>query len=146
MIKKMMAVCTLFSLVILGIGAASLYAEENVEVRIRIIKASNTASAFDSSLSDIKSQLSRLNYSSYRLITVASKSAPVRNHLEFSMPNGDSMRVVLLDIENTFIKLLVSMDKAGLKTNFKIVNNGTVIMGGDQYEDGYLVVAITASY
>jgi len=119
---------------------------DTIKIDVTVIKASNQGDQIDSSLSKIKSQLKRLNYTNYSLISQNSKTGTPRGELIFKLPDGDTMRVVLIDVEDGSIKLLVSIEKAGLKTNFKIVNNGTVIVGGNAYQDGYMVIAITASY
>ncbi|RJP59330.1 MAG: hypothetical protein C4541_06275 [Candidatus Auribacter fodinae] len=145
MIKTMYLMCIISFVTALCCASQPVFAQD-ITVGITVVKASNNGTEFDSSLTGIKSQLARLNYTSYKQIKTDQKTGQPREEVWFDLPNGDRMRVVLLGIENTYIKLLVSMEQAGLKTHFKIINNGTVIVGGNEYEDGYLVVALTASY
>ncbi|MCD6460894.1 hypothetical protein J7L67_09565 [bacterium] len=123
-----------------------LYAAQTVKISILVIKASNNGNSVDPALNHLKSQLNRLNYSSYLLIKSDSKQDKVNGKVQFYLPDGDVLNVNLNNIGKSFITLDVSMFKAGMKTNFKIVNGGTVLIGGNEYEDGTLVIAITASY
>jgi len=142
MIKKIG--CLLFLLFAFSMQS-SAYAQK-ITVETSFIKASNKGDVIDSRLRKIASQLVRLNYPSYSLIGRGKKTGRPREELLFDMPDGDTLRIVVIGIEDTYIKLLVSMKNAGLKTNFKINNNGTVIVGGNEYQDGSLIIALTASY
>lgn len=144
MIKKIGGILFLsliFAFSVLG----SAYAQK-VTVEASFIKGSNRGDTVDSKLQKIVSQLVRLNYSSYSLIGRDTKTGKPREELLFDMPDGDTLRIVVLGIEDTYIKLLVSMKNAGLKTNFKINNKGTVIVGGNEYQDGSLIISLTVSY
>ncbi len=144
MIKKIGGALFL-SLIIAFSVLGSAYAQK-VTVETSFIKGSNKGDIIDSKLKNIVSQLASLNYSSYSLIGRDVKTGDPREELLFDMPDGDTLRIVILGIEDTYIKLLVSMKNAGLKTNFKINNKGTLIVGGNEYQDGSLIIALTVSY
>lgn len=123
----------------------SVYSQE-ITISITVVKASNDKDYFDPALENISSQLKSLNYRSYSMLTNVSKSAYLKNDLQFTLPGNDELKIVVVGMENDLIELLVSIEKVGFKTNLKIVNGGTVIMGGNPYEDGSMVIALTASY
>ena len=130
----------------LSISIKPLCAAQDVKISIMVIKASNNGDTVDPALSRLNSQLGQLNYSSYSLVKKDSKQGKLGGELSFSLPDGDMLSVNMKNIEDSFVTLDVSMREAGMRTNFKIVNGGTVLIGGNEYKDGTLVIAITASY
>jgi|GEM_PF-2522875 len=146
MLKK---ISVLFVFLFLSAGMAvysqSDYSHE-VNIKITVIKASNERGGIDPQLSHLSSQLVRLNYSSYQFLMQDAKTGVPKDELFFTLPDGDVLRVVLLTVDEPYIKLYVAMKKAGLNTNFKIANHGTVIVGGNRFKGGSLVIAITATY
>lgn len=133
--------CCLISIVCVPLSYA-----QSIKVGIRVIKASNAGSELNPVLRDISSQLARLNYSSYKLIKQDSKTGQSGQSVQFSLPDGDQMNVQISGLDESFVNLKVILKQAGLKTNFKIVNGGTVIIGGNKFDDGTLVIALTASF
>ncbi len=129
-----------------GLVVAQSNFSKEVNIGIKVIKASNERGGIDPQLSDLSSQLVRLNYTSYQFLMQDSKTGVPKDELFFNLPDGDVLRVVLLTVDEPYIKLYVAIKKAGLNTNFKISNHGTVIVGGNKFKGGSLVIAITASY
>jgi hypothetical protein len=119
---------------------------QTIQVSVRSVKASNNSSGMSPALNDIKSQLGRLNYSAYTLLKKDSGTGQPGNNVQFVLPDGDQMTVQISGIDGSFVNLQVTLKQAGLKTNFRIVNGGTVIIGGNQYEDGAMVIALSASF
>ncbi len=119
---------------------------QSISVSIRTIKASNQGTELSPVLNDISSQLKRLNYSSYTILKQASQQGQQGQTVSFSLPDGDQMMVQITGIDGSYVNLQVTIKGAGLKTNFRIVNGGTVIIGGNQYQDGVMVIALSAAF
>ncbi|MCB1195269.1 hypothetical protein KDK77_03705 [bacterium] len=119
---------------------------QQVNVSIAVIKASNSGNGIDENIKHLQPKLSRLNYASYTLLKQDAQRGELHTELIFDLPDGDTMRIKPIGIESGYLKLFVAMDKAGLKTNFKIANGNTIIVGGSAYQDGSMVIALSADY
>ncbi len=126
---------------------------ESVRVVVYLIEASNEKPGVDPQIRDIVQELrGTFRYSTYRLVSRIPKKMSVGGEEKISLPGSRELKLYALGREDNRVKLKVkvlekSSKKAGrevLSTEFRIVEGGTIIIGGYDYRDGKLIVAISA--
>lgn len=126
---------------------------EEVRVIIYLIRASDDAPGVDSEIKGLVRQFKgAFRYSSYRLVSKMPKSIPVGDEVKVPLPGSRQLHVHARGREDNRIKLKVKIrekarrgrDRDMLNTEFRIVEGGTIIIGGYDYREGKLIVAISA--
>lgn len=139
-------VCTA---VLLGHVLAAHAADDGVEVRIDTVLASNSGRAFDSALVALKPPLDRMfQYSSYRLIQGERRVINWRRAERFMLPGGRYLVVSPSGLSGDRVHLnvmLIHGTRPLVNTELKLKNRGTFLVGGPQYKEGVLIIAIGAS-
>ncbi|RJP73052.1 MAG: hypothetical protein C4532_05030 [Candidatus Abyssobacteria bacterium SURF_17] len=128
-------------------------ATETVRVTVYLIEASHGTPGADPEIEGIVRQLKgTFGYSSYRLESKIRKDIKMGDAEKISLPRSRVMYVYAQGYEGNRIKLKVKVsEKTGrgesrdtLNTEFRIVEGGTIVIGGYDCDAGKLIVAISA--
>lgn len=121
---------------------------ESVSVDIGFVVASNSGKSIDPALAAIKQKLqSMFNYSSYRMLDRKKKTLAVGEEGVFDLPANRSVRVTPAAPSGNKVRLSVQVvegTKNLLTTTLGMNRGGMVLVGGPPYEDGVMILFITA--
>lgn len=124
-------------------------ADEEVEVRIDTVLASNTGKAFDSALASLHQPFIGLfPYSSYRLLQGEQRRVAWRRETEFLLPGGRSLVVLPRGFKDGRVLLnvmLIAGTRPLVNTALALKNHGVFLVAGPHYEEGILIIVIGAS-
>jgi len=123
--------------------------DDEVEVRIDTILASNAGKAFDPALASLRQPFVGLfPYSSYRLLQGEQRRVAWRREAEFLLPGGRYLIVVPRGCKDDRVQLnviLIQGSRPLVNTVLALKNHGVFLVAGPHYQDGVLVIAIGAS-
>ncbi len=121
---------------------------ESVSVDIGFVVASNAGKSIDPALSAIKQKLqSMFNYSSYRMLDRKKKTLAVGEEGVFDLPANRSVRVTPSAPSGNKVRLAVQVvegSKNLLTTTLGMTRGAMVLVGGPPYQDGVMILFITA--
>jgi hypothetical protein len=119
-----------------------------VEVRIGAIVASQSGNVFDHRLASLRRSFDSLfQYSSYRLIREERRRVKWRREAEFHLPGGRYLLVMPREYKDGRVALhvmLLERSRPLVNTSLSIRDHGTFLVGGPNYKDGVLIIAIGA--
>jgi hypothetical protein len=124
-------------------------ADAPVTITVQVIQASNQGSTVDPALAKIRSQLSSLKYSSYRLLETHPVATTLGAKHTLSLPGGRTLDLYPYGISGGSLELLVTIidgSKRMLDTTVRLPRNGTIVVGGPAHGDGVLIVALSGSF
>lgn len=127
--------------------AAAEKGQQEVDLKIGTILASNQNDDFDPKLSKMKNQLEVIKYRSYRLIKEETQKVVWKANAAFDIPGGRSLVVVPQEYRNKQLSLKVTLregDKPLLDTTVRLRNRGNFLLGGPAHEGGVLILSISA--
>jgi hypothetical protein len=136
------------SVVLIGVGTVLPARAEVFHIEVRVILASNSDEGFDPRLLDLKKDLLSLNYMSFQLLDNLGLAVDRGTTGKIRIPGGRSMELTPTDFEKGKINMNVKILEKGaslLTTRIRIENHGTVILGGPPFQQGFLVLAVTAN-
>lgn len=145
---------TLLLALLLAISAHSRAEAQNhprpVEIRVDSMEASDTNEGIDPRLGHpMTRRLQGLfNYSSYRLLRHQNNRTKCGEILEFTLPGGRILHVQPREVDGDMIALELNLFEGArpmMMTDFKLRNNGILVIGGPRYEQGMLIISIGAS-
>jgi hypothetical protein len=103
----------------------------------------------DPALAKIRSQLSSLSYTNYRLLETRPLSTTVGAKHTMPLPGGRTLDLYPYGLSGGSLELLVTItdgSKRILDTTFRLPNNGTIVVGGPAHADGVLIVALSGTF
>jgi hypothetical protein len=133
--------------VMLFFGAPPVLADGlPVTIELRVIYADRSDKGVDENAKDVHEKLAKLfDYTHYRLEALSSQSAYAGASATFKLPDGREVMLSPSGIDpdgRIRIELLIP----GLvKTDFRLKNGGSLILGGPQYKDGVLILMISVA-
>ena len=125
----------------------------DVSVVVYVIEASEGVPGVDPAIRHIvKDFHETLRYSTYKLLSRVSRKIPVGKDAKVSLPGERELRLYAQGYEAKRIKLkAIIIDKSNkkepreiLSTQFRISRGVTMLIGGYNYRDGKLILAISA--
>ncbi len=123
-------------------------ADDEVEVRIDTVLASNTGKLFDSALASLRQPFVGLfPYSSYRLLQGEQRRVAWRREAEFLLPGGRSLVVLPRGFKEGRVLLnvmLIAGTRPLVNTALALKNHGVFLVAGPHYEEGILIIVIGA--
>jgi len=129
-------------------GAAPVRAK--VDMEIRVVYATTSHSRVDPRLASLTRYLSHLSFTGYELLDTQKAQVGLGSKVSFTVQGGRKVTVTLLgrDEQKARVRVQVSgaNDKQLLDTTMSVNRNGTVIVAGPKYQDGILVLPLTARY
>jgi hypothetical protein len=122
--------------------------EDEVEVRIDTILASNAGKMFDPALAALRQPFVGLfPYSSYRLLQAEQRRVAWRREAQFLLPGGRYLVVVPRGSRDDRVQLnlmLIQGSRPLVNTVVALKNHGVFLMAGPHYGEGILIIAIGA--
>jgi len=120
-----------------------------VQVRVRVMEASNVGSGFDSSLKDLHDQLGSLfSFSSYRLLKDENVSLSPNRPVSLSIPPERSLELTLVDQHRVTAEIRVKITRQGrelLTTLVRLAPGRSVSIGGPspKHSEGTIITALS---
>jgi hypothetical protein len=124
-----------------------------VHTIVYLIKASNDMPGVDPEIRHIVREFQgAFKYSTYRLVSKVPKDIAIGSDEKIALPGLREMQIYAKGYENNRIKLRVRIkekqSRGGarevLDTDFRIMEGGTIIIGGYHYQEDKLILAISA--
>ena len=144
---KILFAIIISSIVFLHTSIASAQRSPAVFIKVDVIYASNERAFIDKKISRIVNDLKNLfAYSNYELIDIHSLETKYHQTGQIPLPNASRLQIVPLAEQAGYILLNVLVNRSNgyiMNTNFRIINGGTILVGGPRYKKGVLVFAIT---
>ncbi len=146
MIIRLIPVLFLILLAITTGGVRQTSAQGKIPIKVEVIYASNTGEA-DPKLSRLQGQLKSLfNYSTYKLIDVRRLSLTIDEQGTIPLPGNRSLEIVPKQSGGGVVQIGLAIKEVNgyiLTTDFRVVNKGTIMVGGPKDREGVLIIAIT---
>lgn len=141
--KALILACLVF---FLALPATAANAQE-VKFSVRVLLASNTGKGIDAKIpANISKHLNNsfgAKYSSFKLIGTHEVKVAVNKTGEVTLPDKSVLSLQFRDVQGKFIRLTMSIKD--FRTTVRIRNGGLFFQAGHKYQDGILILAITAS-
>jgi len=119
-----------------------------VSVDLGVAVASNEGTRIDPQLADLRTKLKAMfDYTSYRMVDRRKRTLAIGETGEFPLPGGRSMRVTPAPSSGGKVRLAVQiMEGQGnlLTTTLGLSRGGMVLVGGPAYQNGVLILIISA--
>ena len=118
-----------------------------VEIRVRVMEASNVGSGIDSSLRDLHGQLGSLfSFSSYRLLKDETVSLSPNQSVSLSIPPERSLELTLINQHRVTAEVRVKITRGGrelLTTLVRLAPGRSVSIGGPKRGEGTIIIALS---
>ena len=118
-----------------------------VQVRVRVMEASNVGSGIDSSLRDLHDQLGSLfSFSSYRLLKDESVSLSPNQSVSLSVPPERTLELTLINQHRVAAEIRVKITRGGrdlLTTLVRLAPGRSVSIGGPKRGEGTIIIALS---
>jgi hypothetical protein len=126
-------------------------ASAQVQVRIRVILASNVGQEIDPALNDVHKELGSLfNFTSYRLLRDEPMNlVPNRTVTVQGRRPGRFMEVTLVAFNRDNAQLKIRVIREGvdlLNTQVRLSPGRTVLIGGPRYGEGVVIFAVSSRF
>jgi hypothetical protein len=122
-------------------------ASAQVQVRVRVMEASNIGSGFDSSLRDLHDQLGSLfSFSSYQLLKDESVSLSLNQPLSLSVPPERSLELTLVNERRVTAEIRVRISRGRkdlLTTLVRLAPGRSVSIGGPKRGESTIIIALS---
>jgi len=121
--------------------------DDEVEVRIDTVLASNTGKSFEAPASLRQPFVGLFPYSSYRLLQGEERRLAWRREAEFLLPGGRYLVILPRGYKDGRVLLnvmLIAGTRPLVNTALALKNHGVFLMAGPHYEEGVLIIAIGA--
>jgi hypothetical protein len=118
-----------------------------VEIRVRVMEASNVGSGIDSSLKDLHGQLGSLfNFSSYRLLKDENISLSPDRAVSLPLDPGRSLELTLIGLRKKLAEVRVKISREGrevLTTLVRLAPGRSVSIGGPKRGEASIIIALS---
>ncbi len=118
-----------------------------VQVRVRVMEASNVGSGIDSSLKDLHGQLGSLfNFSSYRLLKDENVNLSADRSVSLPLDPGRSLELTLIGLHKTLAEVRVKISREGrevLTTLVRLAPGRSVSIGGPKRGEASIIIALS---
>jgi hypothetical protein len=118
-----------------------------VQVRVRVMEASDAGSGFDSSLKDLHGQLGSLfSFSSYRLLKEENVSLSPNQPVSLPIPPNRSLELTLINQHRVAAEVRVKISREGrdlLTTLVRLAPGRSVSIGGPKRGESTIIIALS---
>ncbi len=118
-----------------------------VQIRVRVMEASNSGSGIDSSLRDLHGQLGSLfSFSSYRLLKDENLSLSPNQSVSLPIPPGRSLELTLINQHRVAAEVRVRITREGrdlLTTLVRLAPGRSVSIGGPKRGESTVIIALS---
>ena len=140
----------LFILCLLCLFAPSGRAAPAVQIKVKVILASQQAGSVDPRLQGLTRELqSVFRYGSYTLLSEKSMSQSLKNAGVVSLPGGRVMSIAPQSLSGNRVTLKLEINKGKrqiFQTVIQLRNRSSLTVGGPKHKGGYLLFNISASF
>ncbi len=138
----------IFAILIFSLSAfLSPLAFAQVQVRVRVMEASNVGSGFDSSLRDLHDQLGSLfSFSAYRLLKDESVSLSLNEPRSLPIPPERSLELTLIKEGRVTVEIRVKIARGSkelLTTLVRLAPGRSVSIGGPKRGENAIIIALS---
>ena len=121
-----------------------------VTVGMMVVHATDRHSNVDGRLGSLTRYLSHMRFTGYELLETRSVQLGANGSETFTIQGGREVTITLLSRDDNRVRMRVQIlaGKGGklLDTTLSVNRNGTFIVAGPKYNEGILVLPLTASY
>ena len=125
-------------------------ASAQVQVRMRVIQASNVGQNIDPSLRDVHHELGSLfSFTSYRLLREETLRLSPNQPVTIAAHPRRFMEVTLVGLQRDAAKLRIRVIREGkdiLDTQVRLSPGRTVLIGGPKHGEGVVIYAVSARF
>lgn len=125
------------------------FAQTPINLTVQVIQASNQGTAVDPALAKIRSQLSSLTYTNYRLLQTHPLATRLEAKHSIPLPGGRTLDLYPYGLSDGRLELLVTITEGSkriLDTTVRLSNNSTIVVGGPSHAGGVLIVALSGAF
>lgn len=123
-------------------------ASAHVQVRLRVIQATNVGQDIDPSLKELHAELGSLfSFTSYRLLRNENLALALNRPVSISAHPGRFMEVTLVAQRGDVAELRIRVVREGkdiLNTQVRLSPGRTVLIGGPRHGEGVIIYAVSA--
>ncbi len=131
---------------ILGAALARAQDAERIEVVVMVSQISNKPGAVDPRARDLHAKLrDQLRYESLRVLQQRRLDLAMNQLGHVELPDGRSLELRPLNWDERGVLMAVSVEDT-VETDMRLPNRHLVVIGGDSYGDGKLVISLEARY
>jgi hypothetical protein len=120
-----------------------------IHLTVQVIHASNQGAGLDPALAKLRSQLSSLTYTNYRLVDTRPLSTKLGAKHAVPLPGGRTLELYPYGLSEGRLELLVTITEGAkrlLDTTIRLSNNSAIVVGGPSHAGGVLIVALSATF
>ena len=118
-----------------------------VEIRVRVMEASNVGSGIDSSLRDLHGQLGSLfSFSSYRLLKDENVTLSLDRPVSLPLDPGRSVELTLVGLRRVVAEVKVKISRGErdvLTTLVRLAPRRSVSIGGPKHGEASVIIALS---
>lgn len=137
-------------LILILILCTPFMAFAQVQVRLRVIQASNVGTTIDPSLRDMHKDLGSLfSFTSYRLIKDQNLNLSPNQPASVPVHEGRSIEITQVTSHKNLIELKVRIKRDGtdtLNTQVRLSPGRTVLIGGPKHGEGVVILGLSANF
>ncbi|MCB9765306.1 MAG: hypothetical protein H6739_36365 [Alphaproteobacteria bacterium] len=129
--------------------AKSAPVADKVDIQLMVVHAKEGAEYVDPRLKNIERHLAILRYNNFTVLDTNRSAVAVGKDASFSVEGGRKVTVTVLSVDDQRARVRVEMYKQSNKlidTTVSINRGSTMMVAGPRYEEGMLILPITASY
>lgn len=150
-VRQAVAVLSVF-LILVSLPLPLLAQEQRADITVYQIAASNGEPGIDPQIQSLVKEFEgTFRYSTYKLVSKTPMQMKVGENDKIVLAGNREMHLQMLGYDGNRIKLNVKViEKQNMKRNevlnteFRLTEGGTILIGGYDYRDGRLIVAISA--
>jgi len=154
MLHKRWGILTVAGAMILSVGAVGLVwagppaSPPKIGFRVDSVVASDTNEGMDPQLTPMAPRLHSLfNYTTFHLVNHQEQQTPMGALILFNLPGGRILHVQPRGIDGDMIVMEMTLfqgEQPLMTTELKLRNHGVLMVGGPRYEEGMLILSISA--
>jgi hypothetical protein len=140
----------LLLLLLAGGLAQPVCAGSGINIAVKTVLASQESQFTDPRLSDLIQELqSVFRYSSYRLLSQDRMKLDIQETGTASLPENRVLKITNMGISGDRAELRLEIfkkDRQTFQTVIRLINHGSITVGGPEYKGGYLLFNISNSF
>ena len=124
----------------------SAQAQVQFKMSIRVIHATKDGNRVDPGISDLKSDLAQLAFTSFKLLDGHTKTVFDREVVALEFPGSRWLEVRTRGVaKNGALKVSLKVRDLKFKARAKVGAGSTVLLGGPPHQGGSIILAVTAT-
>jgi len=130
-------------LITMGLVNSSMASAEQVEIVVKVVHASKNGNEVHENVKELYSRLSKMfDFTSYKMLLDVKEKGDYSQKQIITLPNNQKLILTPIEKDKDF-HIKVEMEIEGvIKTDFRLKDGGTIILGGTKHKDGVLILVI----